>query len=135
MGRRTKLTKKTKDIICAVVSRGMTIDTAADAAGITKTTIMNWLNRGEKARKGIYFDFFVDFKKARVLFEDSNLKKIDSCADDGTWQAAAWRLERAMPEKYGKNVVHVQVQDTSGIDSLLKAIGDHASAIKKQKRR
>jgi hypothetical protein len=30
---------------------------------------------------------------------------IDKAAGEGTWQAAAWKLERRYPESYGRTVV------------------------------
>ena len=36
---------------------------------------------------------------------------IEQAAKDGTWQAAAWKLERRYPQEYGKTVQEHQGKD------------------------
>lgn len=68
---------------------------------------------------GISYDTFNEWRKAKPEFSDAVnaaqgraavkwLAKIEQAASDGTWQAAAWKLERRHPQDYGRRVHEVQ---------------------------
>lgn len=65
---------------------------------------------------GIHFDTFNEWRKKYSEFSDAIkeaegsaaikwLALIDKAATEGTWQAAAWKLERRYPESYGRTVI------------------------------
>ena len=117
-GRPTALTPKIRDVILAYLKAGNYLETAAAAAGITKQTLHAWLRRGraESARldnpkakanaaEALYLDFLLAAEEAMATAEAQDLAMIGAAATT-QWQAAAWRLERKYPGKWGRRVGH-----------------------------
>lgn len=104
MGRSTKLTPHASETICEHVRAGLYLKQAAAAVGIHPSTLHAWTAKGEQATRGIYREFRDSIKKAEADFEASCLARIQRAADDGTWTAAAWMLERRWPGRWGRRV-------------------------------
>ena len=102
MGRPTKLTPELQADIIEALEHGMHQESAANRAGIAKGTFYNWLERGRNEPDTIYADFLDAVEKARARPEAEALEAIHVAWRDGTWQAAAWFLERSHPQKYGR---------------------------------
>ena len=81
---------------------GVKIYRAARLAGVPSSTVEDWLKEPEIAE-------FFEAKRDKWI--KGRLKVIDDAADDGTWQAAAWRLERTDSEDFG---LPKQTQDHTG---------------------
>lgn len=64
MGRPMKLTPQVHHQIVSLVQGGTYITVAARAAGITKSTLYRWLERGKRARSGPYREFWLDLMQA-----------------------------------------------------------------------
>lgn len=111
MARPTKLNADTQAKLVTAIQMGATYELAAQYAGITYVTFNNWMNEGEAAKTGVYFELFNAVKEAEGRAVVGWLAKIEKAANDGSWQAAAWKLERRYPSKYGRTV-----QDTRNID-------------------
>jgi hypothetical protein len=132
-GRPTKCTPALQEQIVAWLRPGNYVETTAAAAGICKQTFYNWQQRGARAKQGRYRDFLDAIKKARAQGEIAALGAITRAAmphklldqltpaeigalpDEirrklarihlpGDWRAVAWRLERTMPQKFGRRV-------------------------------
>lgn len=97
MARPTKYTEETAKKICDAIRIGATFKLACDYAGITEDTFANWRKR--------YSDFSEQVKQAEGQGAIGWLAKIEKAANDGTWQAAAWKLERRYPNEYGRQVI------------------------------
>jgi len=65
-GRRTKLTEETQQSIIKAIKDGSFDYVAAEAAGITYQTFRNWVERGEKAKRGLYCEFYLAVMQARA---------------------------------------------------------------------
>lgn len=102
LGRPEKLTPELQSKIVAFIRAGGYIETAAAAAGISKVTFYEWLKRGAGQAKGSYRDFANAVEKAAAESEMADVARINKAAQDGVWQAAAWRLERKYPERWGR---------------------------------
>jgi transposase len=100
-GRPTKLTPQTQARIVQAIVGGNDITVAAAYAGIGKTTFYEWLERGRKAKTGPFAAFADAIQKAQADAETRNVALIAKAAQDGTWTAAAWWLERKHPERWG----------------------------------
>lgn len=96
-----KLTPDIQARICDAIRKGATIETAAVYAGIVKDTLYQWLKKGRAAKSGGYFDFVVALEHALADCEVQDLDTI-LVASKEYWQAAAWRLERRYPDRYGR---------------------------------
>lgn len=67
--------------------------------GVSERTFYRWLNTptSEKQRQ-----FSQSIKKAEPEFKAALRSKIIDAAQHGSWQAAAWMLERLYPDEYGR---------------------------------
>lgn len=84
------------------LQKGACYKDAACHADITYESFNNWMKKGEQAKSGEFFQFFQAIKKAKTAAKLKWLDKIEAAAEDGSWQAAAWKLERTDPEEYGR---------------------------------
>jgi len=101
-GRPTKLTSEVQEAIVSAIRAGNYMETAAAYAGIAKGTFYEWLRRGRRAKSGRYRAFVDAVEIALAEAEVQDLQRIEDAAKNGVWQAAAWRLERKFPEKWGR---------------------------------
>lgn len=113
-----KLTKELSREICGYIAQGLTKKTAIDACGIAESSFYTWLQKGEKdladGRKTIYAEFLKSIKKAETKDKLSRLKVIRDAANDGTWQAAAWELERRYRDEYGRAAMDINLGGQPG---------------------
>ena len=130
MGRKCKLTPELSERICDLIGHGgLTVEKACLASGITERTFYYWIERGEAAQSGMYFQFLQAVKEAGAEFEKTHLDVIRRAAQEPsvekrttvrttsrgetvkevievekppTWTASAWLLERTRPEQYSR---------------------------------
>lgn len=104
MSRPTKLTEETSLKIVALVRAGNYRETACAAVGIIPKTLRNWLHRASQGgkRNADYIKFAEDLEKAEALAEARDNAKVTSAAEAGDWRAAAWRLARKRPDRWGE---------------------------------
>lgn len=114
-GRRPLLNDDIQKRIVDTISAGNYLETAAGVAGIGISTLHLWLDKGRTERelaelegreptpdRRIYVDFLEAVEKARATSEARAVLHIQRAAADGTWQAAAWFLERSAPGRWGR---------------------------------
>lgn len=95
-----KLTEETQNKIVQCLRRGAFIETAAAFAGIHRDTLFEWMKLGAKPRaKPVYKDFVAAVAKAMA---EAEVLMLDHVAKAEEWQAAAWRLERRYPDRWGR---------------------------------
>ena len=124
MARPTKLTQDKIDEICNWLKLGYYQEDAATMAGISTSTDYDWMKKGDEAQKDLesgdpsslpaleedsevevinmYSEFSDSIKRARAEAEGAHIRNIRKAADNGTWQASAWFLERSFAQKWGK---------------------------------
>ena len=118
-----KLTDDLIEKICGIIAEGNYFKTATLAVGISETTFYRWKERGERAKSGIYRKFWESVKRAEAEAEQKYLGVIKDAANDGTWQAAAWYLERKHFDKWGKKEKHeVTGKDGGPLDNIVRVI-------------
>ena len=98
---KSKLTPELQDKILLHLRVGAYVETAAACAGIHKDTFYEWMKKGARGLAP-YRAFADSVHKAVAESESRDLATILKAAQS-QWQAAAWRLERRFPEKYGRN--------------------------------
>lgn len=96
MARRSKLTPETQKKLEDAITAGATYELACLYAGIGYSTLRDWMNTKPLFSEAI--------KKAEGKAGVGWLAKIERAANDGDWQAAAWKLERRYPHMYGRTV-------------------------------
>jgi hypothetical protein len=103
MARPTKLTKELQDEIVKYLRLGNYVETVCAMVGINKTTFYDWMKQGARAeRKSNKMAKFSNaVKQAMSTAEITDLAIIQQAAKK-QWQAAAWRLERRHPKKWGR---------------------------------
>lgn len=101
-GRPSKLTQARKAKLTKALKLGATYKDACAYAGIGFSTFRKWMIKGEGSTKGQYRELFDAVKKAEAEAVVGWLSKIEKAAKEGSWQAAAWKLERRYPEAWGR---------------------------------
>lgn len=94
MGRKSKLTDKARREILQVISVGGSKSLAAKHAGITLVTLCNWLNRGERATRGEFKEFYLEFQQAQARPDILAMGIVQRAVKDGDIKAAMWWLEK-----------------------------------------
>lgn len=104
---------RVKNVIAAL-NTGHYLDRAARLAEVAPATIYQWLDKGAAARRDLdegreisdaqrnYLQIADAILKAREAAAHRALVAIQQAARSGTWQAAAWYLERTDREHYGR---------------------------------
>jgi transposase len=120
-----------------VIRQGAYVETAAALCGISKDTFYRWLRQAEKVdAPDSILKLSYAIKKAMAEAELRDLTVIDGAAQNGQWQAAAWRLERKFPHRWGRQAkIQVEYSDsetksTHGDDprdEIKKLLGDPAA--------
>jgi transposase-like protein len=112
---KTKLTPDRQARITEALAQGNYIETAARYSGVSPQVFYKWMSRGNEERQRIgdgadptpgeeiYVEFVEAVEKARSQAEMRNVGLIQKAAVDGTWQAAAWYLERSYPKRWGRS--------------------------------
>jgi hypothetical protein len=104
-----------KPALLKLLRSGVPVIHACAAVGIPEQTFYGWIRQGKKATKGQYFDFYNDVQKAKADAVTRNVALIQKAAQDGTWQASAWYLERCHPNEFGKQEAH-KLEHSGGLE-------------------
>jgi transposase len=122
-GRPTKLDDLTAKRICDAVATGNTRRCAATAAGVSYATIKHWLQRG-RAGEEPFAAFLARLEKADAEAEARAVKVIVDAAQAGTWQAAAWWLERRRSDRWARRETTGAEERTRRDDARVRAASD-----------
>lgn len=126
LGRPTLLTDEVRERIVSAVAGGAYFDDAAQFAGITERTFYNWIRRGKDAQEIMeaggeipdseipFLQFLQEVERARANAVMRNLTLIQTAASNGSWQAAAWYLERTNPRKWGRH----ETYEVTGLEGM-----------------
>ncbi len=95
---------------------GNYVEDACEYAGLSRHTLYSWMRRGREEAdriaagadpnpaEAIYVNILNTIEKARAEAVVRNVTLIQNAARDGSWQAAAWWLERTRPAQYGRRL-------------------------------
>ena len=114
-GRPSKYRPDTVAAIIAAVEGGATYRHAAASVGVSERTLHDWQVRHPQFSQAL--------KTAEAMACMAAVGTIRRAAEAGTWQAAAWYLERRYPAEYGRRAVTVDasVQVTHDDGDLTRA--------------
>jgi hypothetical protein len=158
MPRPTKLTPVLQTAIVQAVTAGLHVIEAAALAGIAKSTVLQWLQRGEgRSRRGTqarYVDFVDALSRARAQDEARRIARIDQAGRGGTvvheristrpdgtviterqysqpdWRSDAWHLERRYRERWSRRVqADLAVEVRQAAESVARELGLDADQI------
>ena len=136
-GRPTKLTTELMNEIAQYLRAGNYIETTAALVGIHRDSVYEWLkprnaeiervsksNRANiRKREAIFVEFTDTVKKAQAQSEAMLVGLIGQAAQKN-WTAAAWRLERKYPDKWGRTERNVGTAQDDPVKELAKQIQD-----------
>lgn len=114
-GRPAKINENLIKTITQAVKVGNYLETASAFAGISRSTLYEWLRRGKREKQRLEKNDRARMKKEEALYvllvdsleqaqaeaEVRDVALIGEAAKS-QWQAAAWRLERKYPSKWGR---------------------------------
>jgi hypothetical protein len=125
MARRTKQTDGRVAAILASLEMGNTHRAAAAQGDINVATFYDWLNRDPTFHDAV--------EKAEANAEALYLGRVKVAADNGTWQAAAWWLERRKPDDFGQRarVDLTTVRDEAGLLASKIGIDDTVGLVER----
>lgn len=128
---RTKLTPQLSKDFCQALHDGLTFAGACDLVGIAPQTFHEWMARGEGTHERPQTPQFAAFadavKEARAVRDRKYVRVIEKAAEDGTWQAAAWFLERTNRKEFGRNE-SVEITGKDGGPVQQQVVGDDQRA-------
>lgn len=105
VGRPTDLTEELSEAIITDVRLYVSINHAAEANEIPRTTVQSWIARGleyyNQNVDNIFSRFATGIKKARAQFTHEAITQLKS--GEKNWQSNAWLLERCCAEDFGKD--------------------------------
>lgn len=113
VGRPTKLSARVHDTVVERVRAGTTLEGAAAAAGVSRSTLHSWLDRGRRALAALdgdeevsardvpYVELVRDVEQAEGEAETAAVAGILE-AGERHWAALAWWLERRHPARWGR---------------------------------
>ncbi len=101
LGRHSKCTPEVTDKIITALRAGNYIETAAAYAGICRAALYEWLRLGARGGSEVHEKFAADVEEALAFSEVRDVAVIAKASTE-QWQAAAWRLERRHPDKWGR---------------------------------
>ena len=126
-GRPTKLTSEVQEKIVQALAAGNYLETAAAYAGVHRFTLHRWLKLGANAKSGRHRQFCDAVQTAMAQAEIRDVAIIGQAAGK-QWQAAAWRLERKFPQRWGRKTYHdIQTIPTRAIIDALEQRKDFDS--------
>lgn len=94
------LTPDLQDRLVKMIQGGNYAEVAARACGISKTTFYEWLQRGGRGEQP-FASLAAAVEKAAGEAEVRDVLMVGRAAET-QWQAAAWRLERKEPKRWGR---------------------------------
>jgi hypothetical protein len=100
---RPKLDPAVLQRVVDLIRAGNFLEVAATAAGIHRSTLYRWMRHGREQKRGRYRRFLNQVEKAQAEAESRDVALIAKAATED-WKAAAWRLERKAPRRYGPRV-------------------------------
>jgi AcrR family transcriptional regulator len=131
MGRPDALTRARIRRVVEAARTGCNRSLQARAAGVSPATLYRWLAEGrEPGAKGLRRELFLALERAEADGAKELLEQIREAATGGTWQAAAWLLERR--HGYNRSGAASTLREHGELDALANL--DEIEALRRQLR-
>jgi hypothetical protein len=114
--------------LLTAIKAGTDLDTSAHYATLSVQEVYRWLEVGKLENDRIVgglkpdttveaeLKFWLDLTTARAEAIVRNVATIQQAASGGEWKAAAWWLERAVPESYSTKAAEKRAEINRGSD-------------------
>lgn len=119
-----KFNEDTTKCIVENHGKGLPIKDCAYIAGIDRSTVYDWINKGKAAKRGKYHDFYKAMQRARAKFKAHHLQKI---ANNESWMASQYLLQCVDPGEFviaEKQKIEAQIDQQvqhKGFENLIEA--------------
>ena len=107
-GRPIKLTPTMQSELAELIKAGNYVEVACDLAGIHRSTYYDWMKKARASKRANRYTAFSDTIKKAHAFSEARDVALIARAGEKHWQAAAWRLERKYPDRWGKQKMEIQ---------------------------
>lgn len=102
VGHPPKFKQEITDKVLYAVGLGAPLNMACNYAGVDYSTFRKWVIAGESGEEQ-YIEFLQALKRAQGGAGVHWLEKINEAMENGTWQAAAWKLERKFYKDFSQH--------------------------------
>ena len=124
-GQPTKFTPEIKAKLLEAIKKGAPFELACSYARIHFSTLMNWKRKAEDEFCPEYIKFFEDLEEAKGATALMWLEKIDKAMDEGTWQAASWKLAKRHSKHFSESAGIIEMNERlDRLERLEKIIVD-----------
>jgi transposase len=121
-GRPSKAAPEVMGEFLKAIRAGNYIETAAAYAGLSKQSVYDWMKKGARKESPEFIGFLDAVKKAQAQNEARDIALISKAAEK-QWQAAAWKLERMFPARWGQRIrVTVDQEQHAFLERLEKGL-------------
>lgn len=103
MAAHSQFSEERAERVVEALRLGASREGAAACASVAPSTLYDWIRRG-KAGEAPYAGFWLRIETEQRAWEVGALRRVHEAAEKGTWQAAAWLLERRLPQHYAKRM-------------------------------
>lgn len=97
------MTPAVAEAIIESVREGNYLEPSAEAAGVSRKTVYEWVSRGEgtddRSADPVYVDFAQRYRQAQAEAEQKMVRALSAAAVED-WRAAEAWLKRARPERW-----------------------------------
>ena len=94
---RPKFSEEICECLVENYGKGLPLKYCADAVGIHRNTLLNWMKKGETAKSGKYRDFYLDMQRAKSKFIAHHIGKIQ---DNKSWMSSQYLLQVTDPDEF-----------------------------------
>lgn len=119
-GRPPRLTEELQTAIClAIRTTKMSLADCAESSGVSIAAVYKWLEKGKKAKRGPYRDFFVEVRRARADGTKMLLARIAKAGQEPKhWQANVALLSMTEPQYAPRVRMAVEEQLVEAVERL-----------------
>lgn len=121
-----KLTKELVKEAVTLVQSGASNKDVIAYLGVNQATFYRWLSNPKTENQR---ELCKLLKKAETERKVWHLQRIHKAAEEGSWQASAWYLERRYPQEFGKAHRVVDTTETAVLAEAKKLVLSVPSAI------
>ncbi len=116
-GRDTKLSLERQEQIATAIEQGKSLTSAARMAGVDRTTVYGWLDRGEadieSGKDNVFTDFYHRLTRAKGHGEDFYFElALELARENGDHQFIASLMKQRYPDSWGETETGVETDTT-----------------------
>jgi hypothetical protein len=132
MGRPTKLDDLTAQRIFDGARLGLPQYLVARGAGVSPVALRTWKRRGAAGEEP-YASFLARLKSAEAEGAAEAMRAVREAARGGSWQAAAWILERRYPRSFSLRAERLAEPDLDSVTARFRAMSNEERLVEMRK--